>query len=51
MRINRIQLQKFKCFETYKLDLNPRFALLVGDNGSEKPRYWMLWRLQQESGS
>ena len=36
MRINRIQLQNFRCFETYELDLNPRFTLLVGDNGSGK---------------
>ena len=36
MRIDRLRLQNFKCFDDYTLDLHPRFTLLVGDNGAGK---------------
>lgn len=36
MRIDRLELQNFKKFESLTLDLHPRFTLLVGDNGSGK---------------
>ena len=36
MRIDRLQIQNFKCFADYTLELHPRFTLLVGDNGAGK---------------
>ena len=36
MRIDRICIRNFKCFEETELELNPRFTLLVGDNGAGK---------------
>ncbi len=36
MRIDRLRMQNFKCFEDYPLELDPRFTLLVGDNGAGK---------------
>ena len=36
MRIERLRLQNFKCFEDHTLDLHLRFTLLVGDNGAGK---------------
>lgn len=36
VRIDRLRIQNFKCFEDYSLDLDPRFTLLVGDNGAGK---------------
>ena len=36
MRIDRLQIQNFKCFADYTLELRPRFTLLVGDNGAGK---------------
>ncbi len=36
MKINRLELQNFKKFSTYTLDLHPQFTLLVGDNGTGK---------------
>jgi predicted ATP-binding protein involved in virulence len=36
MRINQLELQNFKKFSTYTLDLHPQFTLLVGDNGTGK---------------
>lgn len=36
MRIDRLRMRNFKCFEDYLLELHPRFTLLVGDNGAGK---------------
>ena len=36
MRIDRIYMRNFKCFDEKHLQLNPRFTLLVGDNGAGK---------------
>ena len=36
MRIDRLRIQNFKCFEDHPLELHPRFTLLVGDNGAGK---------------
>ena len=36
MRIDRIRIRNFKCFDEKRLELNPRFTLLVGDNGAGK---------------
>ena len=36
MRIDRIDLLNFKCFEEKSLDFDQRFTLLVGDNGAGK---------------
>ena len=36
MRIEQLHIQNFKCFEDQILDLDPRFTLLVGDNGAGK---------------
>jgi predicted ATP-binding protein involved in virulence len=36
MRINNLELQNFRCFEQYELELSDRFTLLIGDNGSGK---------------
>lgn len=36
MRIDRLELKNFKMFESYELNLDPQFNLLVGENGSGK---------------
>jgi predicted ATP-binding protein involved in virulence len=36
MRIDRLKLDNFRCFESRAFDLAERFALLVGDNGKGK---------------
>ena len=36
MRINKLKLSNFRCFETYEMELSERFTLLIGDNGSGK---------------
>ncbi len=36
MRIDRLELQNFKKFATFALDLHPQFNLLIGDNGAGK---------------
>ena len=36
MRIEKLHIQNFKCFEDQILDLDPQFTLLVGDNGAGK---------------
>lgn len=36
MRINKLELSNFRCFEQYELKLEKRFTLLIGDNGSGK---------------
>ena len=36
MRIDRIRIRNFKCFDEKCLELNSRFTLLVGDNGAGK---------------
>ena len=36
MRIDRVYIRNFKCFDEKCLELNPRFTLLVGDNGAGK---------------
>ena len=36
MRIDRLRIRNFKRFSDHKLDLHPRFTLLVGDNGAGK---------------
>ena len=36
MRIDRVELTNFRCFESLSFDLNPHFTLFIGDNGSGK---------------
>ena len=36
MRIDRLHVQNFKCFEDRTLDLDPHFTLIAGDNGAGK---------------
>ncbi|MDE0205382.1 MAG: AAA family ATPase [Candidatus Tectomicrobia bacterium] len=36
MRIHRLQMRNFKCFEDRTLELHPQFTLLVGENGAGK---------------
>ncbi|MBE9162664.1 AAA family ATPase [Tychonema sp. LEGE 06208] len=36
MRIDRLEIENFKKFSDYTLDLHPQFTLLVGDNGTGK---------------
>lgn len=36
MRLSKITLSNFRCFETLELDLHPRLTVLVGDNGAGK---------------
>lgn len=36
MKIKRISMHNFKCFEAKTLELDPHFTLIVGDNGSGK---------------
>ncbi len=36
MKINKLELRNFRCFEFYELELAKRFTLLIGDNGSGK---------------
>ena len=36
MRIDRVHIRNFKCFDEKTLELNSRFTLLVGDNGAGK---------------
>lgn len=36
MRIDRVELTNFRCFENLEFDLNPHFTLFIGDNGSGK---------------
>lgn len=36
MRLNRLTLSNFRCFERLELDLHPRLTVLVGDNGAGK---------------
>ena len=36
MRIDRLEIENFKCFEKLSFDLNPHFTLFVGENGSGK---------------
>jgi len=36
MRIDQIDIENFKCFDHLSMSLEPRFTLLVGDNGAGK---------------
>ena len=36
MRINKLDLVNFRCFEKYEITLSDRLTLLIGDNGSGK---------------
>ena len=36
MRIDRLEIENFKKFLHYTLDLHPQFTLLMGDNGTGK---------------
>ncbi|MBT9098120.1 AAA family ATPase [Methylovulum psychrotolerans] len=36
MRIKKVRLSNFRCFEDYALTFSDRFTLLIGDNGSGK---------------
>ncbi|MEI8572600.1 AAA family ATPase [Methylomonas sp. EFPC1] len=36
MKINKLNLSNFRCFENYEIDFSDRFTLLIGDNGSGK---------------
>ncbi|CAD6880815.1 ATP binding protein [Methylomonas albis] len=36
MKINKLELLDFRCFNKYEIELSKRFTLLIGDNGSGK---------------
>lgn len=36
MKINKLELNNFRCFEQFELEFADRFTLLIGDNGSGK---------------
>lgn len=36
MRIDKLQIQNYRCFEEVEMNLHPHFNLLVGNNGSGK---------------
>ncbi|MEB3232839.1 MAG: AAA family ATPase [Leptolyngbyaceae bacterium] len=36
MRIETLDIQNFRCFESFHLDLDPRCTILIGNNGSGK---------------
>ncbi len=36
MKINKLQLRFFRCFQKYELKFSDQFTLLIGDNGSGK---------------
>ena len=36
MKINRIDLKNYRCFEEISLELHPKFNLIVGVNGTGK---------------
>lgn len=36
MRLNKLTLSNFRCFERLELDLHPRLTVLVGENGAGK---------------
>ena len=36
MRIKKLKLENFRCFENYEIEFSDRFNLLIGDNGSGK---------------
>ncbi|ELB2078610.1 AAA family ATPase [Vibrio parahaemolyticus] len=36
MRINSLSIKNFKCFEDLKLEFNPQFNVLIGDNATGK---------------
>ncbi|NJA07789.1 AAA family ATPase [Methylococcaceae bacterium WWC4] len=36
MKINKLELLSFRCFDRYEIELSGRFTLLIGDNGSGK---------------
>ena len=36
MRIDTLDLQNFRCFESFHLDLDPRCTVLIGNNGAGK---------------
>lgn len=36
MKINRIILENFKCFENEKFELSSPYTLIIGDNGKGK---------------
>ena len=60
MRIDRLKLQNFNGFESFEIDFDPHFNLLVGDNGSGKTSVldslsilidaWLLGINQKEIG-
>jgi len=36
MRINKLQLTNFKCFENHSFEFHPNFNLIIGENASGK---------------
>jgi len=36
MRVNKLELLDFRCFEKYEIEFSNRFTLLIGDNGCGK---------------
>ena len=49
MRIDRLELQNFRCFSRYQVEFAPRFTLIIGDNASGKTA--MLEALAVAAGS
>ena len=50
MRIDRLELKNFRCFENLEMQLHPRCNILVGINGAGKSNLqsWMVWQLLLE---
>jgi len=36
MRLKRVKLSNFRCFQTFEVDLHPRLTVFVGGNGEGK---------------
>ena len=36
MRLKKVALKNFRCFDTLELELHPRLTVIVGENGAGK---------------
>lgn len=45
MKINKIQIQNFKCFEDVSIELHPRLNVLMGNNGTGKSSLLEAFRI------
>ena len=45
MRLNRIKINNFKCFETESFELHPQLNILMGNNGTGKTSLLEAFRI------